>query len=201
MVPWIVGIAGGTASGKSTITAEVVRQLGDTCRHITHDRYYFSLPEEYRARPVAYNFDHPDSLDTGRLVADLTRLRGGRPTRVPRYDFATHSRLADEEELEPRPVVIVEGIVVLADAALRACFDATVFVDVPNDLRLIRRIRRDTRQRGRSEEDIMAQYLATVRPMHEQFVEPSRALADLIIDGTQAPERCASVLLDFVAQR
>lgn len=201
MVPWVVGIAGGTASGKSTITSEVVRRLGDACVHITHDRYYFSLPEEYRARPGAYNFDHPNSLDTARLVADLQALRAGRPVRVPQYDFATHQRLKNDEELQPRPVVIVEGIVVLAEPSLRACFDAKVFVDVPSDLRLIRRIRRDTRERGRSEEDIIAQYLATVRPMHEQFVAPTRGLADLIIDGTQTPDRCASELMDFVARR
>lgn len=186
MQPVVVGIAGGTASGKSTLAAELARHLGSQAQLLLHDRYYKPLPAEFRANPVSYNFDAPEALDTARFVRDLDVLREGRGTSVPQYDFASHDRRPDEEWLEPRPLLIVEGILVLADDELRKRFDHALFVHTPDDLRLIRRIRRDTHERGRTTEDVLSQYERTVRPMHMLHVEPSRAHAEQELDGTSS---------------
>lgn len=182
MKPVVLGIAGGTASGKSTVAAAIVDHLGDRCVHVLHDRYYRPLPAGHDG--AAWNFDHPEALETDRLVRDLDTLLSGRPCRAPRYDFATHSRFADEDVIEPRPIVLVEGILVFADAELRARFDWRVFVDAPDDIRLLRRVRRDVAERGRSVDSVLNQYERSVRPMHEQFVAPGRAHAHLVLDGT-----------------
>ncbi len=193
----VVGIAGGTASGKTTLAQALNDHLGDLSTLLTHDRYYRTMPDAFRVRPTEYNFDHPDALETSRMVDDLEALRGGRAVRVPRYDFARHVREPERrwDELMPRPVVLVEGILVLHDPLLRACFDRSVFVHAPADLRLARRIRRDVAERGRQVEGVLAQYEATVRPMHRRFVEPSRFAADLVLDGTSpVAELVCSVL-------
>lgn len=184
--PVVLGLAGGTASGKTTAAQALAERLGDRCLWVMHDRYYRDLPPEYRAAPERFNFDHPDALETSLLVDHLDALRAGRPARVPRYDFATHRRAhaSDWDELTPRPVILVEGILVLAEPALRDRMDHRVFVDAPDDLRLIRRIRRDVAERGRGLADILEQYERTVRPMHEAFVKPSAGHAQLVLDGT-----------------
>lgn len=187
-MPVVVGIAGGTASGKSTVAAALVEALGDRCVHLLHDRYYHPLPPG-RA-PLDWNFDHPDALETSRMVEDVRLLRSGRPARVPRYDFARHARHAEEDELPPRPVIVVEGILVLADPALRAEMDHRVFVHAPDDVRLMRRIRRDRAERGREIDEILAQWERTVRPMHQAYVATSRPHAHLELDGT-APIRAS----------
>jgi len=184
MQPTIVGIAGGSASGKTTTASALAEQLGARCALLTLDRYYLTLPDRYRADPVDYNFDHPDAVELTRLIEDLSTLRAGRAAAVPRYDFALHSRLPDTDELLPREVVLVEGIHALCIAPLRAVMDFKVFVHAPADIRLARRIRRDLVDRGREAEQVLAQYERTVRPMHEQFVEPSKTHADLVVDGT-----------------
>ena len=148
---------------------------------IQHDSYYrdrSAVPPEKRAR---LNYDHPDALDTSLLVTHLHELRAGRPVEIPVYDFTDHTRLADTVRIEPRKVVIVEGMLILAEPALRDLMDIRVFVDADPDLRLIRRVERDVSERGRSIQSVLEQYLETVRPMHLEFVEPSRRWAHLVI--------------------
>ena len=178
MKPLIIGMAGGTASGKTTIARAFAARTGATL--LGHDRYYRDFPD-----PSAANFDHPDALDTALLVDHLDELRGGGSAYVPRYDFATHRRVPERDHVEPAPLVLVEGILVLTDEALRARFDITVFVDCPDDVRLLRRMLRDLRERGRDVEGVARQYLATVRPMHQTFVVPSAVHAQVRLDGQQ----------------
>lgn len=194
----IVGIAGGSASGKTSLARALAERLGERCVLLVHDRYYKSLPDHLRDDPLAHNFDTPESLDTELLVHDLDRLREGRPAEVPRYDFANHARAGGHDEVEPRPFILVEGILALASPELCDRMDYKVFVDAPPDVRLIRRIRRDMARRGRDVHQIMEQYERTVRPMHLRFVDPSRARADLVVDGTQPLERSVRAVLDLI---
>ena len=188
MRPVVIGIGGGTASGKSTVARALVDSLGPRGHLILHDHYYHAPLGD----PATHNFDHPDALDTAALIADLDALRRGETRSIPRYDFQCHARLDETEALTPREVLVVEGILVLANEALRACFDRSIFVHTPADIRLMRRVRRDISERGRTVGSVFEQYARTVRPMHEQFVEPSRAHAEVEIDGTLA----TSVLVD-----
>lgn len=175
--PFVVVVAGGTASGKSTIVSQLVAQTGAT--HLGHDRYYWDVPE-----PAGHDFDHPDALDTDRLVSDLAKLRSGESVELPVYDFASHSRTTEVEYVEPSAIIVVEGILVLADERVAQLADLTVFVDAPEPIRLERRMARDVAERGRTKASVLAQYAATVKPNHDRFVEPSRARASLILDGT-----------------
>lgn len=180
--PVIIGIAGGTGSGKTTVASTIRDRVGrDRIEWISHDAYY----REFRGLdPEArhhVNFDHPESLETELLVRHLDALLAGRAVETPIYDFTTHSRLAETRRVEPKKVVIVEGILVLAEPELRKRIDVKLFVDTPPDIRLLRRLVRDVQSRGRSLESVVEQYLTTVRPMHEEFVEPSKRFADLII--------------------
>ncbi len=184
MSPFVIGIAGGSASGKSTVATLVKKELGDQCLLLTHDRYYHSLPTHLRSNPLAHNFDHPNSLDTARLVADMDRLRGGEPTPIPMFDFPRHSRAEQEEVVHPARIVIIEGILVMADPLLSQRFDVSLYVHAPDDIRLLRRIRRDLIERGRTVDQVLDQYEATVRPMHLKYVEPCRERADHELDGT-----------------
>lgn len=178
----IIGVAGGTASGKTTVVEAILQRVGrERIAHIQHDSYYKDLshlPLEQRRK---FNFDHPDALDTPLLVAHLQDLRQGSSVEVPRYDFASYSRLAETTAIHPCAVVIVEGILILAEPALREMIDLKLYVDTDADLRLIRRITRDIDERGRTIESVIEQYLASVRPMHLEFVEPSKRYADVII--------------------
>lgn len=181
--PVIIGIAGGTGSGKTTVARAIYDRVGpDRIEWISHDSYYRNfdaLSPEERHR---INFDHPDSLETELLVRHLDVLGKGSSVEVPVYDFTTHSRKAEEtHHVEPRKVVIVEGILVLAEPELRKRIDIKLFVDTPADLRFLRRLTRDIEARGRTVQSVIAQYMNTVRPMHEEFVEPSKRYADLII--------------------
>lgn len=182
MAAYVVGVAGGTGSGKTTVAERIAAALpADKVCVVQHDNYYRDRPDlDFEAR-ASLNFDHPDALETELLVEHLVRLRAGEPVAVPVYDFKTHRRSEATKVLEPRPVIIVEGILVFVDQRLRELMDLKLFVDTPADIRVMRRIRRDLEQRGRSFQSIREQYYATVRPMHLQFVEPSKAYADLII--------------------
>jgi uridine kinase len=195
MTPLVLGIAGGSASGKSTVASAVAARLGSDCLHLVHDRYYHSLPAHLVDTPTQHNFDHPDSLDTALLVSHLDGLRSGKGVAVPAYDFASHARIAATEWLEPREIILVEGILVLSDPELRARFDRCIYVHTADDLRLIRRIRRDQRERGRALDEILRQYELTVRPMHLEYVAPSREHADLVLDGTQRIDQLVAQVL------
>jgi len=178
----VIGIAGGSGSGKTTVQRRVMERFGPgRIALLDHDAYYRPLdhlPPEDRA---AFNFDHPDALETDLMVDHLDALVAGEPIEKPTYSFATHSRLDATEPVEPRPVILVEGILVLAEKALRARMDVKLFVDAAPDVRLMRRMERDLHERGRSVDSILAQYKRTVRPMHLEFVEPSKRYADVII--------------------
>jgi uridine kinase len=179
---FVVGIAGGTGSGKTTVAERVAAGLPPGAAVILdHDAYYRDrshLPHEARLR---INYDHPDAIETELLVAHLGELRSGRAVEIPRYDFREHARRADTRRVEPAPVILVEGILVLADERLRAQMDLKLFVDTDADIRLMRRMERDIEQRGRTFSQVREQYSTTVRPMHLGFVEPSKRFADLII--------------------
>ena len=180
--PVVLGVAGGSGSGKSTVVREVCRILGEKLTSVLHhDSYYRDLSHRPFEARVQVNFDHPDALETELMVDHLHTLLQGTPVEVPTYDFATHTRARDTQLLRPTPVVVVDGILVLADARLRDVMDLRVFVDTDPDIRLLRRIRRDVVKRGRTADSVIAQYEATVRPMHLEFVEPSKRFADLVV--------------------
>ncbi len=182
MRPVIIGVAGGSGSGKTTVVREIVRRLGpDDVAVVQHDSYYRDRGGLSPAERAKVNYDHPDSLETSLLVDNLRSLLEGRTVDVPVYDFSTHTRTRDVVPLAPRKVVIVEGILVLADPDLRALMAMRVFVDTDADIRLIRRLRRDMTERGRTLESVVTQHLETVRPMHLEFVEPSKRHAHIII--------------------
>jgi uridine kinase len=178
----VVGIAGATGSGKTTVARRVIESLPrGSVAMLQHDSYYRDRADLSYEQRCELNFDHPDSLETSLMAEHLQQLRAGKAVRVPIYDFTTHRRLVDSQRLEPGPVVVVEGILVLADPELRSMLDIKVFVDTDADIRVFRRIRRDIEQRGRSFESVRKQYYSTVRPMHLQFVEPSKRWADIIL--------------------
>ena len=184
-MPLVVGIAGGTGSGKSTFARRLVWAMGqDAAVVITQDNYYRDLAGMSMTARARVNFDHPDSIDADLLADHVEALKRGEPVDMPRYDFVRHTRHSEGEQLEARPVIIVEGILVFVWPMLRELLDVKIFVDADSDLRLLRRVRRDIADRGRDLESVLSQYASTVRPMHEQYVAPSRAEADLIVPGS-----------------
>ena len=201
MTPRVVGIAGGTASGKTTTARAIVERLGDRCLWLTHDRYYRTIPPDLAHDPTQHNFDHPDALETSMMVEHLRALRDGQRVQLPNYDFPSHARVSRDgwDWVEPRPVIVVEGILVLVHPELREQMDHKVFVHAPDDIRLIRRIRRDVAERGRDVSEVLEQYLKTVRPMHQAFVAPSQAHADLVVDGTTTTEAMVSAVMGLLA--
>jgi uridine kinase len=182
MQPIVIGVAGGTGSGKTTVASRILERVGaEHITYIAHDAYYRDLghlPERLRAQ---VNFDHPDALETELLIEHLKKLRAGKPVEIPIYDFTTHTRTERTRQVEVAPVVIIEGILVFVEAELRKLFDVKIYIDTDADVRFIRRLRRDIEERDRSVESVCEQYLSTVRPMHLEFVEPSKRYADVII--------------------
>ena len=177
----IVGIAGGSASGKTTIVNRIREKFGDDIVVISHDSYYKAhndLSYDERSR---LNYDHPSSFDTERLIEDVKKLKNGEEVDIPVYDYAIHNRSEQTIHIKPKPVILLEGILILENKELRDLMDVKVFVDTDADERLMRRIRRDTIERARSVDSVLTQYSQTVKPMHEQFIEPSKKYADLII--------------------
>lgn len=182
MKPILIGIAGGTGSGKTTVTKKIIEKLHfKDVIIIQHDSYYKDLSSFKGKNIDEINFDHPNSLDTPLLVRHLKKLKNSQPVEKPIYDFTTYRRLKIKEHILPRKVIILEGILIFVDKALRDLMDIKVFVDTDADERLLRRLRRDIMERGRSLESVMTQYINTVKPMHLEFVEPSKRWADIII--------------------
>ena len=182
MKPFVIGVAGGSGSGKTTVIRRIVESLGDDqVSLIEHDRYYRDRGDLRLEERAALNYDHPDSLETDLLVEHVNALRNGQAVRVPVYDFARHARTAETILVEPRRAIIVEGILIFTDPALRRLMDVKVFVDTDDDTRFIRRLQRDIAERGRTVASVIEQYLGTVKPMHLEFVEPSKRYADVII--------------------
>ena len=193
----IIGIAGGTGSGKTTLTKRLTETFGKDVSVVYHDNYskaHYGMTYEERA---ALNYDHPDSFDTELMVGDLKKLLAGEPIHCPVYDYSIHNRSEQTVEVRPTKVVIVEGILIFADKALRELMDIKIFVDTDADVRILRRIARDVKERGRSLDSVISQYLTTVKPMHEQFVQPSRQYADIVVlEGGHN-----LVALDMIIQR
>ncbi|MDQ3069003.1 MAG: uridine kinase [Acidobacteriota bacterium] len=178
----VIGLAGGSGSGKTTVVRRIVESLGG--EHVTvldHDRYYRDHPELRLEERAALNYDHPDSLDTGLMVGHVEALKSGAGIDAPVYDFTRHARATATERIDPRTAIIVEGILVFADKRLRELMDIKIFVDADDDIRFIRRLQRDTTVRGRTMQSVVEQYLGTVKPMHLEFVEPTKRYADVII--------------------
>lgn len=192
--PLFIGLAGGSGSGKTTIAEEVVKRLSGQVALLHHDAYYrhrVDLTFEERTR---VNYDHPSSLETELLISHLEDLRTGLAVEHPVYDFAQHLRAEETIRIEPAPVIVVEGILVLSQSELRSELDLKIFVDTDPDVRLARRLERDISERGRSVDSVIEQYFATVRPMHLEFVDPSRRYADLIIPEGYNPAAVATVV-------
>lgn len=186
--PVIIGIAGGSGSGKTTIAQAVVEGVGsDRVALIQHDAYYRRLDHLDFEERTKVNYDHPDSLETELLVEHVEKLRAGLAIDRPVYDFAAHNRSDEVVTVEPVPVVVLEGILVLVEPELRRLMDLKIYIDTDGDLRVLRRLERDLVERGRSVESVLAQYLETVRPMHLQFVEPSKRYADIIFPEGYTP--------------
>ncbi|PKN99196.1 MAG: uridine kinase [Chloroflexi bacterium HGW-Chloroflexi-4] len=180
--PLVIGVAGGSGSGKTTVAEMVLKRVGkQRIAFLQHDSYYRELTGLPPAQRALVNFDHPNSLDSEMLRDHILQLKNWQSVEVPVYDFTTHSRTLDTIHVEPRRVILVEGILIFADSILRELFDVKIFVDTDSDIRFIRRLDRDITERGRTTENVVKQYMSTVRPMHLEFVEPSKRYADVII--------------------
>ncbi len=177
----VIGIAGGTGSGKTTITKHLLTRFGEDVSVIYHDNYYKAHHEMSYEERSQLNYDHPDALDTHLLIEAIKELKAGRPATCPVYDFSIHDRTDENTTIMPTKVLVVEGILIVADPDLCEQMDIKIFVDTDADVRILRRIIRDVKKRGRSLDSVVSQYLTTVKPMHEQFVEPSKRNADIII--------------------
>lgn len=194
----IIGIAGGSASGKTTVASRIKEEFKDDVELICHDFYYLAhndIPFEER---VKLNYDHPNAFDTERLISDIKQLKQGIAIERPVYSYTEHTRLSETVRVEPKKVIIVEGFLIFENPELLHLMDIKIFVDTDADERLIRRILRDVKERGRSLESVITQYSTTVKPMHEQFVEPSKRYADIIIPYGGQNEIALSMLLEKI---
>ena len=197
MKPLIIGIAGGTGSGKTTLVDRLKEQFGDDISVLAHDSYYAEHHDLSLEERRALNYDHPAAFDTDRMIQDLEDLKAGKTVQVPVYDYTVHDRLEETREVKSNKVILVEGILIFDNKALRDLLDIKLFVDTDADVRILRRIHRDVTERSRTLDTVMEQYLKTVKPMHEQFVEPSRKFADIVVlEGGHN-----LVALDMIVQR
>ncbi|GAB4510244.1 MAG: uridine kinase [Anaerolineae bacterium] len=196
--PVTIAVAGGTGSGKTTISNALLERVGHhNIAYVPHDAYYKDLSHLPEAQRAAVNFDHPNALDTPLLIHHVQQLQNWEAAEIPVYDFTLHRRTEQTEHIEPQPIILVEGILIFSEPDLRPLFDVKIFVDTDADLRFIRRLKRDIAERGRTAESVIEQYISTVRPMHMEFVEPSKKYADVII-----PEGgYNTVAIDMVADR
>ena len=197
MKPLIIGIAGGTGSGKTTLVERLQEQFGQDVTVLTHDSYYTPHPDLSLEERQTLNYDHPAAFDTDQLIRDLEALRDGATVQCPVYDFTRHDRAEETRTVSPTKVILVEGILIFDNKALRDLLDIKLYVDTDADVRILRRITRDVKKRGRSLDSVVSQYLTTVKPMHEQFVEPSKRFADIVVlEGGRN-----LVALDMIIQR
>lgn len=196
--PVTIGVAGGTGAGKTTVSRAILERVGtENIAYLEHDSYYKDLRDLPYAPGQPINFDHPDTLETSLLIEHIQKLKRGEPVEVPVYDFTTFRRLNQVRIVYPQPIILVEGILIFAEPELRKLFDVRIFVDTDPDIRFIRRLKRDLAERGRTVDSVIEQYLGSVRPMHLDFVEPSKRYADVII-----PEGGMNlVAIDMVAAR
>ena len=196
--PIVIGIAGGSGSGKTTVAHEILARVGaEHIAFLPHDAYYKDFGNLSFSERTQINFDHPNSLETTLLIEHLLALKKGQPIELPIYDFKTHSRTAKTISVTPQPVILVDGILIFAEPELRKLFDVKIYVDTADDIRFIRRLQRDINERGRTVPSVIEQYQKTVRPMHRDFVEPSKRYADVII-----PEGGFNIVaLDLVVSR
>ena len=193
----IIGIAGGTGSGKTTLTERLKAEFQGDVSVLYHDNYYKSHSDMTYEERAKLNYDHPDAFETERMIADLQALRRGEAVECPVYDYTVHDRSPQTLVVQPTKVILVEGILIFAEPELRALMDIKIFVDTDADVRILRRIMRDVKKRGRSLDSVVEQYLTTVKPMHEQFVEPSKRFADIVVlEGGRN-----LVALDMIIQR
>lgn len=177
----VIGIAGGTGSGKTTLMKNLIERYGNDVTVLSHDNYYKRRDDLTYEERCAINYDEPDALETDLMAVHLDRLRHGQAVDCPLYDFTQHNRSAETLHIEPRRVIIVEGILIFENKPLRDLMDIKIFVDTDADVRLCRRIKRDVTKRGRTLESVLQQYQQTVKPMHEKYVEPSKRYADIIV--------------------
>lgn len=198
----VIGIAGGSGSGKTTLSQILMNALGKRhMAYIQYDSYYHDRSHVPTKDREKLNFDHPDTLDTPLLIQHILKLQSGRPVKVPCYDFKTHTRLNHAVTITPKPIILIEGILIYVDPELRKKFDLKIFIETDDDIRLIRRMERDIRERGRDMKSITSQYTNTVKPMFHQFVEPSKRYADLIIPGTEHRHAIIDVLLAWLSKK
>lgn len=193
----IIGITGGSGSGKSTIVRKISEVIKDFV-FIPQDNYYHSATYISNENITAYNFDHPDAFDTQLLYTHLSSLKAGKPIEMPQYDFVHHRRKNEIIDVEPKPLVIIEGLMILYDRTIRDLLDLKLYVDTPDDIRFIRRLNRDMSERGRTVESVVRQYMEVVRPGHFNFIEPTKEFADIIIPEGGHNENALQVLITFV---
>ena len=193
----IVGITGGSGSGKTTVVRKIAQTVGEVTL-VPQDNYYLSAEYVNNANINAFNFDHPSAFDSQLLVEHLTELRAGRPIEMPLYDFVHHRRKQERVHVEPGKLVILEGLLIFFDPTIRDLIDLKIYVDTPDDIRFIRRLSRDINERGRTVQSVIDQYMQTVRPGHYQFIEPSKAYADLIVPEGGHNRKAMEVLGSFL---
>ena len=197
--PVIIGVAGGSGSGKTTVVRKILESLGDErVRVIDHDRYYWDHPDLRFEDRAGLNFDHPSALDTALLVQHVTALKAGQTVETPVYDFRRHVRQSTTQTVHPRPAIIVEGILVFVEPALRELMDVKVFVDADDDTRFIRRLQRDVAERGRTLNQVIDQWQETVKPMHLEFIEPTKRYADIIVPQGGHNDVAIGLLLSLI---
>ncbi|MDQ3374868.1 MAG: uridine kinase [Acidobacteriota bacterium] len=198
----IIGICGGTGSGKTTIARRIVKDVGaSNVVLVEQDSYYRNLADMPLDKRHQANFDHPDSIDSEMLMNHIKRLKNGSSIEMPIYNFKSHTRSGKTDHIEPKPVVIVEGILIFSEPRILELLDVRAFVDTPDDIRFIRRLQRDINERGRTVESVIAQYYATVRPMHHEFVEPSKRYADIIIPEGGQTDISINMLCGIVREK
>lgn len=199
--PYLVGIAGGTGSGKTTIANKIVDHFKDNILHIPHDHYYKAQDHLSMEERIKTNYDHPNALETDFMIRQLKELLEGKEVQMPEYDFTTHTRKKETITVKPAPIILVEGILIYENKELRNLLQLKIYIDVAADIRVLRRIKRDMEERGRTYEMSVNQYYATARPMHERYVEPTKELSDIVIPNGGYNDSAVEIIIDALEKR